>query len=395
MNCLFIEQQFVPGCLFITEKNSKQVRPEVQEIPRSSSSSGTMTKSPVVQSDERMFAVVVKPCEAPPPPPHQTPASQKTLSSEVSNPLQSSSSIPSSNLEIHGHIERHVVRVEEREVVGKTEKGEATEFQGRIEQHNVYVEEREVERKTEKVEPTSREKEEEKGKSLETKQLSPSIDREKFFAECGKSVPALKRGNKIFDSRETKGEAHFQTAAKSHNNRFESRDQQQHLSISKETTHADWTKEPCKDPSTPRQSSVLSEKKSTSNEEEQNVEVKLCEKPKDAVDSQHCPRENFPQPLETSKAWRSMEMLRSLSVSDAVVIDPTVRAREDYLSLMMDRPKLSLEQINRQYFDRDSDLKRMEEWHKKQEQLRQVCKKGFVSFCLHHFVFIIYLPLCL
>lgn len=215
-------------------------------------------------------------------------------------------------------------------------------------------------RKAEKVETTSREEAE--GKSSGTKPLSPKVDREKFFAEYGKSDPGLKRGNKIFDSRETKGEASVQAAMKSDN---EWRDQLP--SSFRETTRT----EPCKDTDAMIQLSTLSEKKSTPNGERQNVEVKLREKPEDAVassDSQH----RHSQPFETSKGWRSMEMLRSFSVSDAVMVDPMERAKEDYLSLMMAQPKLSLERINRQYFDLDSDHKRMEEWHKKQEQLRKV-----------------------
>lgn len=83
-------------------------------------------------------------------------------------------------------------------------------------------------------------------------------------------------------------------------------------------------------------------------------------------------KREFSQPFERSKGWKSMELLRSQSVPDGVRTDPMEKARADYLSLMMARPKPNLETINRQYFDLDGDLKRMEEWNKKQEQLRKV-----------------------
>lgn len=92
----------------------------------------------------------------------------------------------------------------------------------------------------------------------------------------------------------------------------------------------------------------------------------------DQSPAEHVFKRGFSQPFEKSKGWKSMELLRSHSAPDGVKIDPMEKARADYLSLMMTRPKPNLEIINRQYFDLDGDLKRMEEWNKKQEQLRKV-----------------------
>lgn len=80
----------------------------------------------------------------------------------------------------------------------------------------------------------------------------------------------------------------------------------------------------------------------------------------------------FSQPLETSKVRKLMEPLRSCTAADGMKIDPTERATADYLSAMKTQPKSDVEIINRQYFDLDGDLKKMEEWNKKQEQRRKV-----------------------
>lgn len=80
----------------------------------------------------------------------------------------------------------------------------------------------------------------------------------------------------------------------------------------------------------------------------------------------------FSQPRETSKVQKLMKPLRSCAAADGMKIDPTERARADYLRAMKMQLKSGVEIINRQHFDLDSDLKTMEEWNKKQEQLRKV-----------------------
>lgn len=82
--------------------------------------------------------------------------------------------------------------------------------------------------------------------------------------------------------------------------------------------------------------------------------------------------EELSPPLETSKVQKLMKPLRSCAAADGMKIDPTERARADYLSAMKMQPKSDVEIINQQHFDLDGDLKKMEEWNKKQEQLRKV-----------------------